>query len=128
MTRGRRVLLIDDEPYILRVLTVSLEARGYRAECAATGHDGLAAAWRSAPYLVIVDLNLPDIHGIEVTRTLRRWSQVPIIAVSGSSVSCDRVDALDAGANDFVSKPFDVAELIARIRAAARRSARGFRP
>jgi two-component system, OmpR family, KDP operon response regulator KdpE len=123
-TRGRRVLVIDDEPHILRVLTVSLRARGYRAEAVATGQDGLAAAWRSVPDLVIIDLNLPDMHGVEVIRSLRRWSQMPIIVVSGSTASCDKVDALDAGADDFVSKPFDVAELIARMRAAARRSDR----
>jgi two-component system KDP operon response regulator KdpE len=123
-TRGRRVLVIDDEPQILRVLTLNLKARGYSTEAAGTGQDGLAAAWRCSPDLVIVDLALPDMRGVEVIRSLRRWSQAPIIVLSGSTASCDKVDALDAGADDYVAKPFDVPELIARMRAAARRAGR----
>jgi len=123
-TGGRRVLVIDDEPQMLRVLTLNLMARGYRTEAAETGQDGLAAAWRCPPDLVIVDLNLPDMGGVEVIRSLRRWSQIPIIVLSGSTASCDKIDALDAGADDYVAKPFDVPELIARMRAAARRTGR----
>jgi len=123
-TRGRRVLVIDDEPQIQRVLALSLRARGYRIEAAATGQDGIAAARRCPPDLVIVDLGLPDMDGVEVIRSLRRWAQIPIIVLSGSTASCDKIGALDAGADDYVGKPFDVAELIARMRAAARRAGR----
>ncbi len=118
------VLVIDDEPQILRVLTVALAARGYRTEVAARGADGLAAAVRRPPDLVIIDLNLSDITGFEVIRELRAWSRAAIIVLSGSTNADDKVLALDAGADDFVSKPFDLPELIARMRAASRRTAR----
>jgi two-component system KDP operon response regulator KdpE len=119
------VLLIDDSSQILRVLGVALTARGYRAETAATGQAGLAAASRCPPDLVVVDLTLPDMTGFEVIRSLRRWSRAPIIVLSGSTDVADKVRALDAGADDYVSKPFDIPELIARMRAASRRANRG---
>ena len=116
------VLLIDDEPQILRILVVALKARGYRTEVAACGQAGLAAAALRPPALVVVDLRLPDMTGLEVIRDLRRWSRAPIIVLAGSNDVTDKVLALDAGADDYLTKPFDVPELVARMRAAARRA------
>ena len=119
---GPRVLVIDDERAIRRFLKASLAAHGYSVIEAATGQDGLAAAAVSRPDLIILDLGLPDINGFEVTSRLREWSQTPIIILSVQDEETDKVAALDAGADDYLSKPFGVAELMARLRAALRRA------
>jgi len=121
---ARRVLVIDDEPQVVRVLRLNLEARGYQTEFAHTGRSGLALALARPPDLVIADLGLPDMSGLDVIKSLRRWSQVPIIVLSGSTAIGAKIAALDAGADDYLPKPFDVAELVARMRAAVRRAGR----
>ncbi|MDW5329694.1 response regulator [Plantactinospora sp. KLBMP9567] len=123
-----RVLVVDDEPQILRALRINLRARGYHVELAATGTDALKAAASHPPDLVVLDLGLPDIHGVDVIRGLRGWTTVPIIVLSGRTGSSDKVTALDAGADDYVTKPFGVDELLARIRAATRRHSHGTEP
>ena len=120
-----RVLVVDDEPQILRALAINLRARHYEVFTADTGAAALATAASHPPDLVILDLGLPDIDGIEVIRGLRGWSTAPIVVLSGRTDSADKVDALDAGADDYVTKPFSVDELLARLRAAARRAAPG---
>ena len=117
-----RVLVIDDEPQILRALSINLRARHYEVTTAATGAEALSAAARDRPDLVILDLGLPDLDGVDVVRGLRGWSSAPIIILSGRSDSADKVDALDAGADDYLTKPFAVDELLARIRAVSRRA------
>jgi two-component system KDP operon response regulator KdpE len=116
-----RVLVVDDEPQILRALAINLRARHYEVFTAATGTDALAAAAAHDPDLVILDLGLPDIDGIEVIRGLRGWSTAPIVVLSGRTDSADKVDALDAGADDYVTKPFGVAVVLAGMRAGSRR-------
>ncbi|MEH0841146.1 response regulator [Micromonospora sp. CPCC 205711] len=116
-----RILVVDDEPQILRALRINLRARGYDVEVAATGAAALRAAASHPPDLVVLDLGLPDIDGTEVIRGLRGWTSVPIIVLSGRAGSEDKVAALDAGADDYVTKPFGVDELLARIRAVTRR-------
>jgi two-component system KDP operon response regulator KdpE len=116
-----RVLIVDDEPQILRALRINLTARQYEVVTATDGSQALHAAARDRPDLVVLDLGLPDIDGAEVIRSLRTWTPVPIIVLSGRSDSRDKVDALDAGADDYVTKPFSVDELLARIRAVTRR-------
>ena len=123
VTNGR-VLVIDDAPEIVRVIAVALTARGYRVETAACGQAGLDAAAQSPPDVVVVDMCLPDMTGFEVIRALRTWSRAAIIALSASTEVAGKVLALDLGADDFVVKPFDVPELVARMRAAARRAGR----
>ncbi|MFC0004889.1 response regulator [Micromonospora siamensis] len=118
-----RILVVDDEPQILRALRINLRARGYDVEVAATGAAALKAAAGHPPDLVVLDLGLPDLDGGEVIRGLRGWSSVPIIVLSGRAGSEDKVAALDAGADDYVTKPFGVDELLARIRAVTRRLA-----
>ena len=118
-----RVLIVDDEPQILRALRINLTARQYQVTVAADGTEALRAAATDRPDLIVLDLGLPDIDGIEVIRKLRAWTPVPIIVVSGRTGSADKVHALDAGADDYVSKPFDMEELLARLRAVARRRA-----
>ncbi|MFY1594775.1 response regulator [Micromonospora sp. WMMD737] len=118
-----RILVVDDEPQILRALRINLRARGYDVEMAATGAAALRAAASHPPDLVVLDLGLPDIDGTEVIRGLRGWTTVPIIVLSGRAGSEDKVAALDAGADDYVTKPFGVDELLARIRAVTRRLA-----
>ena len=120
---AQRILIVDDDQQILRVLRISLRARGYATETAASASAALAAAERNPPDLVVLDLGLPDLSGVAVVTSLRRWSTVPIIVLSGSALNSDKVLALDAGADDFVSKPFDIEELLARMRAALRRAA-----
>ena len=115
-------MLVDDEPQILRALTITLRARHYVVDTATTGGRALAAAASRPPDVVVLDLGLPDIEGIEVIHGLRGWSNVPIIVLSGRSSSGDKVAALDAGADDYVIKPFRVDELLARLRAALRRT------
>jgi two-component system KDP operon response regulator KdpE len=116
-----RVLVVDDEPQILRVLRINLVARQYEVVTASTGAEALEAAKTKHPDLVILDLGLPDIDGAEVITRLRAWTRVPIIVLSGRVDSRDKVDALDAGAQDYVTKPFSVDELLARVRVATRR-------
>jgi two-component system KDP operon response regulator KdpE len=117
------VLLIDDEPPLRRTLGITLKARKYEVHSAASGEEGLAAAAAMRPDLVILDLGLPDMEGTQVVRRLRAWTDVPILVLSGRSDSVDKVDALDAGADDYVTKPFETDELLARLRAMARRGA-----
>jgi two-component system, OmpR family, KDP operon response regulator KdpE len=120
--RVTRVLVIDDEPQILRALRINLRVRNYEVDTAATGSAALEAAARHPPDLVILDLGLPDLDGVEVIEGLRGWTQAPIIVLSGRADSTDKVEALDAGADDYVTKPFAMDELLARMRAAARRA------
>lgn len=114
------VLVIDDEPQIRRLLRVTLEAGRYRIVDAETGQDGIVAAAQHRPEIVLLDLGLPDLDGIEVVKRLREWSQVPILVLSVRDSDEDKVAALDAGADDYITKPFSTAELLARLRAALR--------
>lgn len=118
-----RVLVVDDEPQIVRALTINLRARGYEVHAAASGAQALQVAAAHPPDLVILDLGLPDMDGSEVIAGLRGWTSVPILVLSGRSDSADKVEALDAGADDYVIKPFGMDELLARMRAMARRGA-----
>jgi two-component system KDP operon response regulator KdpE len=117
------VLVVDDEPQILRALSTNLIARDYDVEVAPTGERALLLAEARTPDLVILDIGLPGIDGIDVVRALRQWTTTPIIMLSVRGDEGDKVAALDAGADDFVTKPFAMNELLARIRAALRRSA-----
>lgn len=117
-----RVLVVDDEPQILRALRINLAARGYDVATAADGRDALRVASETPPDLVVLDLGLPDIDGVDVIAGLRGWTEVPILVLSGRSDSSDKVDALDAGADDYVTKPFGMDELLARLRAMLRRA------
>jgi two-component system, OmpR family, KDP operon response regulator KdpE len=118
-----RILVVDDEPQILRALGTNLRARGYDVELAPTGEAALTIAARKHPDLVILDLGLPGIDGTEVIRGLRGWTAVPIIVLTVREAEADKVAALDAGADDFVTKPFGMDELLARLRAGLRRAA-----
>jgi two-component system KDP operon response regulator KdpE len=120
-----RVLVVDDEPQILRALSITLKARSYDVVVATSGKQALAVAAQSSPDIVVLDLGLPDLDGIDVIRGLRGWSKVPIIVLSGRSQGVSKVDALDAGADDYVTKPFNVDELLARLRAVTRRAPAG---
>jgi two-component system KDP operon response regulator KdpE len=120
-----RVLVVDDEPQILRALSITLKARSYDVVVATSGKQALAIAAQSSPDIVVLDLGLPDLDGIDVIRGLRGWSKVPIIVLSGRSQGVSKVDALDAGADDYVTKPFNVDELLARLRAVTRRAPAG---
>ena len=113
---------MDDEPQILRALRINLRVRDYEVHVAATGAEALEVAGRYPPDLVILDLGLPDLDGVEVIEGLRGWTKAPIIVLSGRADSVDKVEALDAGADDYVTKPFGVEELLARMRAAVRRT------
>ena len=117
------VLVVDDEPQLLRGLKVNLTARGYDVDVAADGAAALTAAAARRPDIVILDLGLPDMDGLEVIRGLRAWGSMPIIVLSAREQEPDKVAALDAGADDYVTKPFGMGELLARVRAAERRSA-----
>src|ERR1035438_465465 len=112
-----RVLIVEDEPALLRALRINLRARDYDVTTAPTGRAALAAAARQPPDAVILDLGLPDVEGIEVIRELRGWSRAPVIVLSGRTGSGDKIGALDAGADDYVTKPFSMEELLARLRA-----------
>ncbi len=116
-----RILVVDDEPQLLRALRINLRARHYDVAVAATGTAALSQAGTWHPDLVLLDLGLPDLEGVEVIHGLRGWTQVPIIVLSGRAGSKDKVEALDAGADDYVTKPFGIEELIARIKAVSRR-------
>ncbi|MGF7238207.1 MAG: response regulator [Frankia sp.] len=117
-----RVLVVDDEPQILRALRINLKARGYDVRTAADGRHALREAADFPPDVVLLDLGLPDLDGVEVVRGLRGWSRMPIIVLSGRTGTADKVAALDAGADDYVTKPFDINEILARLRALARRA------
>jgi two-component system KDP operon response regulator KdpE len=117
-----RVLVVDDEPQILRALRINLRARQYDVATAASGTQALEEAAAHPPDLVILDLGLPDMDGVDVIGGLRGWTAVPIIVLSGRADSTDKVEALDAGADDYVTKPFGMDELLARMRAAVRRT------
>jgi two-component system, OmpR family, KDP operon response regulator KdpE len=118
-----RVLVVDDEPQLLRGLRTNLEARGYEVDAAADGEAALDLAARNRPDVVILDLGLPGIDGIEVIRGLRVWGSMPIIVLSAREQEPDKIAALDAGADDYVTKPFGMGELLARLRASERRAA-----
>jgi two-component system KDP operon response regulator KdpE len=119
------ILVIEDEPQMLRFLRASLGTHGYRLFEATTGEQGLSQAAARNPDVVLLDLGLPDLDGIEVTRRLREWSRAPIIVLSARGRDDDKIDALDAGADDYLTKPFSVGELLARIRVALRHAASG---
>jgi two-component system KDP operon response regulator KdpE len=116
-----RVLVVEDEPALLRALQINLRARGYVVATAAACSEALAEAAQRPPDAVLLDLGLPDTDGTEVIRQLRTWSQTPVIVLSGRTGSGDKISALDAGADDYVTKPFSMEELMARLRAALRR-------
>ena len=118
--KGPRVLIIDDEEQMRRLLKVALNAHGYNTAQAVTGQDGLSLATLFRPELVILDMSLPDMDGIEVVKEIRQWSGVPIIILSVREGDVDKIAALDAGADDYVTKPFSMGELLARIRTALR--------
>ncbi|MEU5848069.1 response regulator [Saccharopolyspora shandongensis] len=120
-----RVLVVDDEPQLLRALRINLTARGYEVLTATDGSSALRAAIDGKPDVVILDLGLPDMDGNEVIAGLRGWTTVPIIVLSARTDSTDKVQALDAGADDYVTKPFGMDELLARLRAAVRRASAG---
>jgi two-component system KDP operon response regulator KdpE len=120
-TPGMRILIVEDQPQLLRALRVNLRARQYEVLTAATGQDALATAAATPPAAMILDLGLPDIDGMSVIQAFRSWSKAPIIVLSGRTGSGDKIGALDSGADDYVTKPFDMAELLARLRAALRR-------
>jgi two-component system KDP operon response regulator KdpE len=126
MTGTRHVILIvEDEPQIRHFLRITLTAEGYRVIEAENGERGVLEAATHKPDLVMVDLGLPDLDGVEVVKRIRAWSALPILILSARSAEADKVAALDAGADDFVTKPFGVGELTARIRVALRHAARG---
>jgi two-component system KDP operon response regulator KdpE len=120
-----RVLVVDDEAPIRRAMAANLRARGYDVDLAETGEEALAVAARDHPDVVLLDLGLPGMDGLEVIDGLRGWSRVPIVVLSARGSERDKVAALDAGADDYVSKPFGMDELLARLRAAVRRSVVG---
>jgi two-component system, OmpR family, KDP operon response regulator KdpE len=120
-----RVLVVDDEPQIVRALQINLKARRYEVDVAPTGTAALKVAAQHPPDVVILDLGLPDLDGVDVIRGLRGWTQAPIVVLSGRTDSTDKVEALDAGADDYLTKPFGIDELLARMRAVLRRSTVG---
>lgn len=122
MSKKPLVLLIDDEPQILRALKTILTANGFEIESASTGEMGIAKAVAAPPEVIILDLTLPDMNGIQVTEQIRQWSRVPIIILSVRDSEKDKVAALDKGADDYLTKPFGIDELLARIRVALRHS------
>jgi two-component system, OmpR family, KDP operon response regulator KdpE len=117
-----KILIADDDPHMLRALRITLTARGYDVVTAADGTAALDAAIREHPDILVLDLGMPGLTGIEVIEAVRGWSTAPVLVVSGRSESWDKVEALDAGADDYVTKPFSADELLARIRALSRRT------
>ncbi|MFI2641144.1 response regulator [Streptomyces sp. NPDC018610] len=117
-----RVLVVDDEPQIVRALVINLKARQYEVDAAGDGRTALDLAASRHPDVVVLDLGLPDMDGVEVIRGLRGWTRVPILVLSARHSSDEKVEALDAGADDYVTKPFGMDELLARLRAAVRRA------
>jgi two-component system KDP operon response regulator KdpE len=120
-----RVLIIDDEPQILRALRINLSVRDYEVVTAATGAEALRTAAEHRPDVVVLDLGLPDMSGIDVLDGLRGWLTAPVLVLSARTDPLDKVEALDAGADDYVTKPFGMDEFLARLRAAVRRSSAG---
>ena len=116
-----RILIADDDPQMVRAVRITLAARGYDVVSASDGKAALDAAISSHPDLIVLDLGMPGLSGVEVIEAVRGWSQIPILVVSGRSESWEKVEALDAGADDYVTKPFSADELLARIRALTRR-------
>lgn len=116
-----KILIADDDPQILRALRVTLGARGYEIITAANGTEAVNAAIDHRPDIFMLDLGMPELDGIQVIQGLRGWTQAPILVVSGRTGAADKVEALDAGADDYVTKPFSIDELLARIRALTRR-------
>jgi two-component system KDP operon response regulator KdpE len=123
-TAGPHILIIEDEPEIRRFLRVSLSGRDYRLTEAETAAQGLLAATSQPPDLVILDLGLPDMDGLDIIRRLREWSRVPIVVLSARGQEKDKIEALDAGADDYLTKPFSLGELLARMRVALRNASR----
>lgn len=119
-----KVLVVDDEPQLLRALRINLTARKYDVVTAIDGTSALAIAARTLPDLVVLDLGLPDLDGAEVIKGLRGWTEVPIVVLSGRADASDKVEALDAGADDYLTKPFSMEELLARLRVARRHADR----
>ncbi|NUM43171.1 MAG: response regulator transcription factor [Anaerolineales bacterium] len=124
VSAGIVIVIVDDERAIRRFLSTALTAHGHTVHEAANGQEALAAVVQHRPDLVILDLGLPDMDGIEVTRRLREWTEIPIIILSVREQETDKIAALDAGADDYLTKPFHAGELMARIRAALRRAVR----
>src|SRR4029453_13047537 len=122
---SQRILIVDDEPSILAAMAPLLRARGYQVITATTGHAAIDAVDRHAPQLVVLDLGLPDLAGVDVCRQIREGRTTPILILSARGAEADKVAALDAGADDYVTKPFSTEELLARVRAALRRSEPG---
>ena len=120
-----RIVVVDDDPQLARALRINLRARDHDVHVASSGAEALRTVAEVSPDLVILDLGLPDLDGVEVIHGVRGWSEVPIIVLSGRGAGPDKVAALDAGADDYVTKPFGMEELLARIRAVTRRSASG---
>lgn len=120
MNDNELILLVEDEPQMRRFLRITLQGNGYRLVESVTGQDGLTQVATRNPDVVLLDLGLPDIDGLEITRRLREWSKVPIIVISAREQEEDKIKALDAGADDYLTKPFGAGELLARIRVALR--------
>lgn len=116
------ILVVDDDPHLLKALRITLQAHGYSVDTAPDGRSALLAAARNPPGLVVLDLGLPDMDGAAVLTELRRWSSAPVLVLSARHGSADKVDALDAGADDYITKPFGLEELLARLRALLRRA------
>jgi two-component system KDP operon response regulator KdpE len=123
MSQPPTILVIDDEPQIRKFLRISLSSQGYKVIEAGTGAEGLSQAALSGPALVVLDLGLPDMDGQTVLRELRQWSAVPVLVLSVRAGESDKVEALDGGANDYVSKPFGIQEFLARVRVLLRQAA-----
>jgi two-component system KDP operon response regulator KdpE len=118
-----RVLLVDDDPALVRALSINLKARGYEVDVAYTGARALELAGSRLPDVIVLDLGLPDLDGLEVLHGLRGWTRIPVLVLSAREEQAEKVAALDAGADDYVIKPFGMDELLARLRAALRRAA-----
>ena len=118
-------LVIDDEPQIQRLLSIMLEAQGYRVGTAASGKEGLATSAQRRHDVIILDLGLPDLSGLSVLKQIREWTQTPVIVLTVQDSEADKIEALDSGADDYVTKPFNSGELLARVRAALRRGDKG---
>ncbi|MHA6481733.1 response regulator [Paenibacillus sp. strain BS8-2] len=122
-TQGARLLIVDDEPQIRKLLKVTLQAHDYIIEEASTGEDALKQVAAVMPDLIVLDLGLPDMSGIEVLRRIREWSNAPVIVLTAKDREADKIEALDTGADDYLTKPFGMGELLARIRVALRHAA-----
>jgi two-component system KDP operon response regulator KdpE len=114
------ILVVEDDPAVRNLISTALESRGYQYATAETGNAAIASAATTAPDIVLLDLGLPDVDGVDVIRRIRTWSNMPIIVISARSDDSDKIDALDAGADDYLTKPFSVGELLARLRTTER--------